>query len=116
MLEPPLDAQLQHGLLVHIQIDAGLRVDEAAQAAEIRVGYCFLATAHRINGALARPTPFVIGLPYAAALLPSAPRTATSSSAEKTRSMSRIMMNSDSRFPMPLIKSVRIRVPILGGG
>jgi len=42
------------------------------------------------------------------ALTDSWPRTTDISSAEKTRSMSRIIMNCSSRLPIPLMKSVRI--------
>ena len=58
--------------------------------------------------------------PHAAAstsdLLDSCPRTTAISSVENTRSMSRIMMNWSSRFPIPLMKPVRIWVPMRGAG
>ena len=61
------------------------------------------------HSSLTRPLPPVV-------VPASWPRTAASSSAEKTRSMSRIMMNCVSRLPMPRMKSVRIWVPMRGAG
>jgi len=49
-------------------------------------------------------------------LLVSCPRTTAISSVENTRSISRIIMNWSSRFPIPLMKSVRIWVPMRGAG
>src|ERR1039457_730950 len=117
--QAPLDAEFEHRLLLRIQVDARLRVDQTAQPTKIRVGDTFVASAHRIAGhawagltprPLRHPAPSATGLPV------SETRTDASSSAEKTRSMSRIMTNWASRFPIPLIKSVRMWVPILGGG
>ncbi len=44
--QPPLDAKLEHGLFVRIQIDARLLVDQAAQPPKVRVGDTVFASTH----------------------------------------------------------------------
>ena len=91
----PAEPDLQHRLLVGPQVDAGLFVDQVTKPVEIGRGEILDGRAQAIT---------------------SAERTADRISVGKTRSMSRIMMNCASRLPMPLMKSVRIWVPILGAG
>src|ERR1019366_10041034 len=113
-MPPSPEPDLQHGLFVRTQIDAGLLIDEGAKPVEICVGEILCTRSHSCiptaeKGRVGRRE-------CIAGQATSDVRTADKSSAEKTRSMSRIMMNCESRLPMPLMKSVRIWVPILGAG
>jgi hypothetical protein len=120
--QAPFNTELEHGLLVGTQGDARLRVDEAAKPGKISIRDAFVVARHGMNvprrGARLRAQTAISTscLFVSATLVFSGTRMAANSSAEKTRSMSRIMMNCVSRLPIPLMKSVRIWVPILGAG
>src|ERR1700722_18486573 len=108
--QPSLEADLDHGFFLGTQADARPGIDELAKARIVATRKpLFLDSMRMGHGSIPHAaTASISGFSWA--------WNAVSSSAENTRSMSRIMMKLFSRLPMPLMKSTRICVPMRGAG